>query len=230
MAGRLLYNEAHLALAFPPGFRSLRLIYELQFRVLGRDFPLDHGYPLYAALSRLCPQLHERSSHCLIGPIGGENARRGLLTVSPRSRLRLRVTEASLPIFIKLAGQSLDLAGHPLRLSVPNIRALVPAPTLVARLVTFRNAVEPELFLATARDKLRALGVAGQPSIPLLTAGPRAGEPHRRVIAIAGRRIIGYSLLVEGLDAAESLRLQEQGLGGRGRMGCGWFVGVRGGG
>ena len=38
---------------------------------------------------------------------------------------------------------------------------------------------------------------------------------------------MGYAVHIGGLNAAESLRLQEQGLGGRRKMGCGVFVPVR---
>ena len=39
--------------------------------------------------------------------------------------------------------------------------------------------------------------------------------------------IVGYSLVVEGLSAVESMLLQERGLGGRTRMGCGFFMPLR---
>ena len=39
--------------------------------------------------------------------------------------------------------------------------------------------------------------------------------------------MIGYALRVFGLTAEESIRLQEEGLGGRRRMGCGVFLPIR---
>ena len=44
------------------------------------------------------------------------------------------------------------------------------------------------------------------------------------MLRIKGKRVIGYALQVAGLTAEESVRLQELGLGGRTRMGCGFFV------
>jgi CRISPR-associated protein Cas6 len=57
--------------------------------------------------------------------------------------------------------------------------------------------------------------------------GPRAGQPRRHVIRIHGKAIVGFSVLVQGLTAEESIRLQEEGIGGRGKMGCGFFVAIK---
>ena len=44
------------------------------------------------------------------------------------------------------------------------------------------------------------------------------------MIQIKDKSIVGYALRVVGLTAEESIRLQETGLGGRRRMGCGVFL------
>jgi CRISPR-associated endonuclease/helicase Cas3 len=122
----------------------------------------------------------------------------------------------------------LDIAGNLVRLGVPAVAAIIPSATLAARLVTFKNAEDPEQFLATARIKLTELGVQGEPAIPLLPSGSRAGECQRRVVRLKGRTIVGYALLVSGLSTSDSIRLQEVGLGGRTRMGCGFFLPAKG--
>ncbi|MCI5210102.1 MAG: hypothetical protein D3910_15200 [Candidatus Electrothrix sp. ATG2] len=45
----------------------------------------------------------------------------------------------------------------------------------------------------------------------------------RRTFSIRRKKIVGYSLLVSELSAEESLALQEKGVGGRRKMGCGFF-------
>jgi CRISPR-associated protein Cas6 len=198
------------------------------FPVLGTTLPTDHGYELYAALSRLVPALHEGGRPLLVGPVLGAYAGRGLLQLDRgRSRLRFRLPAEDIPLLLPLAGKSLDVAGHALRLGVPQVQALVPAPSLTARLVTFKHSTDPARFLAVARQKLAALGVTGEPAIPLVRDGPRRGEPRRRVLRIKTRRVIGYAMHVTALTAADSLTLQEHGLGGRRRMGCGFFVPTR---
>jgi CRISPR-associated protein Cas6 len=94
-------------------------------------------------------------------------------------------------------------------------------------MVTFKHALDTTRFLAVARQKLDALGVAGEVGIPLIQSGERQGEPRRQVLRIKGRRVIGFACQVTGLTAEESLLLQERGLGGRRRMACGFFLPLR---
>ena len=106
-------------------------------------------------------------------------------------------------------------------------RTLIAAPSLIARLVTFKHANTPEQFLATARTKLIDLGLAGEPQLPIHRDGDRIGEPKRRVVRVKGVTIPGYSLIVASLSVPDSLTLQQSGLGGRTRLGCGFFEPLR---
>jgi CRISPR-associated protein Cas6 len=54
---------------------------------------------------------------------------------------------------------------------------------------------------------------------------PAAGtRGKRRTLRIKDKEVVGYEVKLEGLTVAESLNIQEQGLGGRRHMGCGVFV------
>jgi CRISPR-associated protein Cas6 len=196
---------------------------DLLFSVMGDTVPTDHAYPLYAALAGLVPAFHDPAARLRFAPLGGVPDAPGRLRLTDYSRLRIRLPEDQIRLALPLAGKKLDVAGHAVRVGVPSVTTLTPAPTLAARVVTFKHADDPTKFLATARLKLAELGVEGEPAVPLLTTGPRAGEPRRRVVRVAGKAIIGYTLLVSGLTAEHSIRLQELGLGGRTKMGCGFF-------
>src|SRR4051794_20429177 len=101
----------------------------LYFPVLGATLPSDHGYALYGALARLLPLLHEPDAPILIGPVGGDYSGDGALRLDPRrSCLRLRLPAEQIAAVLPLAGKSLDVAGHRLRLRVPRVQSLVPAP------------------------------------------------------------------------------------------------------
>lgn len=204
---------------------------EVHFPVLGSEIPTDHGYALYSALSHFTKELHGEGRQIQVGPIHGEYSGNGRLRlVAKRSRLRLRLPAEEIPIVLPLAGKRLDLDGYPIRLGVPQVLSLIPAPSLVARMVTIKTKdrqTTPEAFLDAARRKLAELGIQGEAAIPLCRSGPHAGKPKRHVLRIKGKRVIGYSLQVTGLTAEESIRLQEHGLGGRRRMGCGFFVPLR---
>jgi len=66
--------------------------------------------------------------------------------------------------------------------------------------------------------------VQGEAGIPLVRAGKHAGKPRRHVLRIKGQQVVGFSVQLTGLTAEESVTVQEHGLGGRRKMGCGFFV------
>lgn len=200
---------------------------DLAFPLLGPSLPTDHGYELYGALSRLLPALHDGLA-CRVGPVRGTYAGGGLLHLDQRhSRLRLRLAPEGIVQVLALAGRAIEVTGHHLRIGVPQVSALVPATALAARLVTIKGFTEPAGFLAAARRQLDALGVAGTAGIPLVETGTHEGKPRRRVLRIKDKKVVGFPLRVTGLTADESIRLQESGLGGRSKMGCGFFLPVR---
>jgi hypothetical protein len=221
---------------------------ELHFPVLGAEIPADHGYALYGAVSRLVPKLHTPEMALHIGPIRGSYVGNAKLRLEPRgSRLHIRLRPDDLPVVLPLAGKGLNLDGHAIRLGVPQVSALTPASALFARMVVIKassprtdRAVkasrdrvqtkryqEPEEFLAAVRRELKRQGIGAEADLPLHQAGPRAGQPCRRVLRIHGKMIVGFSVIIQGLTAEESLLIQEQGLGGRGKMGCSFFVPFR---
>lgn len=200
---------------------------DLLFTTHGGAVPTDHGYPLYAALSRVVPAFHEADAGVRFAPLTGVVGERGRLRLTERSHLRVRLPADAIPKVLPLAGQAVDVAGTTVRLGPPSVLALRPAATLQARLVTFKHCDEPERFLATAKAKLAELEVAGGLVIRVIESGPRAGEPRRRVVRVKERAIVGYAVVVSGLGADDSIRLQERGLGGRTRLGCGFFLPVK---
>jgi CRISPR-associated protein Cas6 len=189
-------------------------IVDLCFRLTGSSGPLDHGYLLYAALARVLRASHEAKwlgVHPLTGlRVGGE------LKLSRGSRLRLRLAANRIPEVLALAGKRIDVAGSLLQIGVPEIRALTPAATLRARLVNIKGFEEEAPFRDAAQRQLAALEIHGQ-----LALG------RRRVLRIKDKTIVGFQVAVSELTAEESILLQEHGLGGRRRMGCGIFVPVR---
>ncbi len=225
------------------------MLIELNFPVLGgTEIPADHGYALYGALSRLVPKLHTREMPLRIGPIRGAYVGNGKLRLDSRgSRLCVRLQPDDLPAVLPLAGKSLNLDGHAVRLGVPQVSALVPAPTLFARMVVIKASSpmldpavktsrtrektkryqEPAEFLAAIRRELERQGIGAQADLPLHETGPRTGQPCRHVMRIHGKKIVGFSVIIQGLTAEESLMIQEQGLGGRGKLGGGFFVPVK---
>jgi len=197
---------------------------EMAFPVGGTEMAADHQYALYGALSHAVSAWKAETAKLRFAPIGAEPAGKGKIRLTRGSSLRIRLPAEQITLVLPLAGSHLRIGEATVRLGVPTVRPLLPTPQLIARIVTFKHSQEPDRFLTVARQRLEELGVRGEPVIPLIERGERAGEPRRRIVRIKGKRVVGYTLLVEGLTAEESIRLQENGLGGRTRLGCGFFV------
>lgn len=217
------------------------------FTIHGTTVPADHGYPLFSAISMVLPTAHatpDGQDGFSILPINGRLTGDRRLSLTPDSRLVLRVRRDHVPVFLVLAGKTLPLPGGPIAVGVPRVSLLEPSSSLLSRLVTIkvRDMRESapgyaEAFLAAARRKVEALDIR-DPDVRLckrdraasfegkqgadLTRSPWV----RRTIAVRGKRIVGYAVKVTGLSPADSLKLQVEGLGGRRHFGCGVFVPV----
>ena len=184
------------------------VIYPLQ----GRALPRDHRRALAQALERLLPWLgdpaqagvHRINAVAGVGPTA---------LLSQRARLTLRVRRERVGDLAPLQGAPLDVGGFPLQVGqAAVVRELLPHTTLYAHLVA--TADDEELaFLDSIEHELEALGVPCQ-----RICG------RRQVIDNDGEPVTGYSLMLDGLSAAGSLRVLEAGLGRHRRLGCGLFV------
>lgn len=188
---------------------------DMAFRLTGTRVPVDHGYALYSAVSRVVPGLHG-AGDVGVHPIRGRYAGRGTLCLTPSSRLVIRLGADQIRAYLPLAGSRLDVDGCRLRVGVPEVRALRPTPALYARLVTIKGFLEPAPFLEAVWRQLQRLAVT-----PELHIG------ERRTLRVKDRQVVGFEVVATGLRAEESLRLQGAGVGGRRHMGCGVFLPLR---
>lgn len=182
---------------------------ELQFPYVAAALPSDHGYALYSAISRLIPEVHA-ADWIAIATIPGKVTGRGFIIPDPGGALRLRLPEEKGAVVRELAGKTLDLNGCALGLGAPRQTTLAPSARLDARIVTIRGFTEPAPLLEAVRRKLDDLGIFAE---------TQCGA--RRVVRIAGRTVVGFAVSLRSLDAKASLNLQEVGIGGRRRFGCG---------
>lgn len=198
---------------------------DLSFGLIGSELPVDNGYLLYSAIcSALGGHLPEGVG---VSSIGGFYLGDGLVSISKINRLRIRTPLERIPELLNLAGRFLDIGGYEIRLGVPSIQALAPAPKLISRIVTIKGFEEPDPFLEAVGRKLDELEVHAHAYIPLVKMGERKGRPMRRIVRIKNRKIIGFTVVLDGLSDSHSLNVQELGLGGRRHMGCGIFLPVK---
>src|SRR5215510_4174202 len=188
---------------------------ELQFPFTGKTLPSDHGYGLYGAISRIIPEAHS-ADWLAIETLPGAARGDGVTQLDSNASLKIRIPQDRVPLILKLAGKKLEVDGHTIRLSAPRIFLLKPWPQLYARIVTIKGFTEPEPFLDAVCRKLDEMGVKGEPVV-----GPR------RVVRVGDHTVVGFALAIHELSDEGSIILQERGLGGRRRMGCGFFSPIK---
>lgn len=209
---------------------------EVQFSLRGKTLPSDHGYLLYSAMKKVIQEtetdrpLEERKipPEVLVSSISGIPDRKGMIYLNNKSRLRLRCPSDQVRRWYKLQNQVFDLKGHLIRLIQPRLTLPESSETLKSRLVTFKlekidHSDVPRYFLESCQKGLENLEIEAQPFID----SNEDGDLARRAITIRQRKVVGYGVVVEGLKADDSLKLQRFGLGGRKHFGCGWFYPIR---
>jgi CRISPR-associated protein Cas6 len=103
--------------------------------------------------------------------------------------------------------------GHRIDIGPPSVLALKSEPELYAHRVAIRGGEDPARFDAGIRRQLDELEIRAEPI---------RGE--RRLLRLGDHAIVTHGLTVTALSDEDSLHLQEAGLGGRRKMGCGVFV------
>jgi len=173
-----------------------------------------------------------------IHPISGIPAAPGRLNLTQWSRLRFRTPVENIARLIALAGKRLALTpdgrGNGLQIGVPEIHPLTPDPNLFCRYVGIKLSeakkadLPPnrEMYLTAIKLQLDTMNIRGDVWIDD-NRDSHNREYSRRVIHIKQKAIVCYSAYVRNLSEEDSLRLQEVGIGGRRRMGCGLFLPIK---
>jgi CRISPR-associated protein Cas6 len=190
----------------------------LIFPIIGDKIPFDHGYLLYSAISRQFPIVHDIEELSIL-PITGKPEFPQNLYLTPESQLCLRLSTNKVPLIYRLAGKTLNLNTDKIRLGLPESHELEGCDRLYARLVIIRGFDEPNAFIKAVERQLESLNISAK--INLTT---KLGKPIRRTMKIKGRTLIGFGVEISELSEDNSILLQEQGIGGKHKMGCGVFV------
>lgn len=187
-------------------------VINLSFAVTGDMLPVDHGFALYGAISRKLPQYHSMEG-AFFRRIPGKYMQNGMLDIAPLSQLIFRIQYSHRKAFMKLIGSGLRVCDHDIRLGVVSVTGLEPKAELYSDLVTTRGGMEEGRFLREIERQMKSLDV----EVEDITIH------KRKIFSIHGSRLVGYSLSVSGLSEEHSLRLQSNGVGGRRKLGCGFF-------
>jgi CRISPR-associated protein Cas6 len=205
---------------------------EIQFAIEGstKTLPADHGYALYSAVKQVLQnseiETQEFPTDVKLCSIAGVPNHQGKIYLKRQSRVRLRCPADQVQTWYRLLqNQELNIRGHRIRLARPRLTLPEPSESLKARMVTFKlDAIDhpelPRYFLESCQKGLERLEIGGKTTfIP----SNENGDLARRSLRVKDKKIVGYSVVVEGLSHEDSLKLQWHGLGGRQHFGCGWF-------
>jgi CRISPR-associated protein Cas6 len=184
---------------------------DVQFEVVGSRLPVDHGYLLFQQLSKLLGWLATEEP-VGIQAIHGAETGTGELILSRRARLTVRTPAARVEELLTLSGQTIDIAGQPLRIGPGKVRPLVKHTPLFAHCVV-TGSDEETAFTADINRMLDEMRITCR-----FVCG------RRQTIAAAEGALSGYSLMLHGLPIEHSILIQQQGMGGHRRIGCGIFI------
>jgi len=172
----------------------------------------DHADALSLAVRRVLPWFDEEPEAGIL-PLSGLAKGNGVRFVGRRSRLALRLPIHRSASADSLAGARLDLGGAMLTLGASSLRPLLPARGVVYSHMVSVGVDDEIEFLARCKSLLAERGLK-----PQLITG-KAGQ-----LRTAQGLVRGFSLMLHGLAAADSLAMQEAGLGAHRALGCGLFV------
>ena len=198
-------------------------VIDLSFVVKCKCLPLEHMQPLYESLSEVLPQLKD-DKFAGIHPINGAESGNGwersndpneLIYLSRRQKMTIRLSKDYLEEAESLAGQTINVVGNDIELGKTSIKKLSDLPTTFCRSIMVDSRMDEDDFLQWAFNELKVLDI----TVRKMMAG------KERVVQLpnGGERIM-RSLMVAELKQAESIRLQQHGLGEGRKLGCGIFL------
>lgn len=186
-------------------------VIDLAFALAGDSLPLDHRFQLRDAVVSVLPWFSQEAG-AAIHPIKSSRSDEGLLLLSARTRLVLRVPRARCEAALVLVGQVLNVAGTALMIGGATQRALLGHGTVYAHLVC--GDVDDETgFAARMKAQMDTQGIRGE-----VICG------RRQTLGAGATLLRGFGVMVHGLAPEASLRLQAEGAGCNMQLGCGIFV------
>lgn len=187
---------------------------DVVFDLRGRAIALDYADRLLQELSARLPWLAGETI-AAVHPLAGVSPGDTELYFTRRARLALRLPVKRRGEARALTGARLDLGGE-VEVGEAREKPLEPAKVLYSSFVTVGES-EEQRFLEVCCQRLSEAGL-GAYAIDRLVCGKA-----RRAAGEDGEWM-GYSLMLHDLKADDSMRLQQVGLGGERKRGCGIFV------
>lgn len=199
-------------------------VVDILFAIDCRRLPVDHAHALCEALCSALPWLatdpevavHE--IHVAGSQNGWERPAHGtasFIQPSRRTRLAIRAPKERIDQLLKqLPGTAVAIADCPLAIGSGKVRPLSQETTLFARHVVGAPEEDEETFLARCAKELSRLDIRMRKAL--------CGRPSGLATPVSP--LFTRSLMLADLTVAESLLLQQRGLGPQRLLGCGIFI------
>ncbi len=197
-------------------------IVDVNFKIKCSHLPLDHAHQLSTAIIKELPWI-EQSQLAGIHLIHGAESGNGwirptnpeeLIYPSRRTLFTLRTPQKNVEDAISLEGKSISVCGTTIEFSKPTIRKLSKLTTIFARYVLTDQVDDEEAFLNEIVELLAEKNIR-----------PKKMMSGRAFTMTFPDKILdSRSLMIDGLDITESVRLQQEGLGPGRKFGCGLFL------
>lgn len=198
-------------------------IIDMSFAIKCKCLPLEHMQPLSQELYQVLPWLEDEALagiHPIYGAESGNGWERPtdpdeLLYLSRRQKMTLRLPKERIEHAEQLVGQRLDVAGNELEIGKSTVKKLSDLPTVFCRTILTQEQMDENDFLQWAFEELKRLDI----SVRKMMAG------KERIFTMSdGTQHHTRSLMIAELKQAESVRIQEHGMGEGRKLGYGLFM------
>lgn len=198
-------------------------IVDVFFNIKCKCLPLEHMHELSTSLYGVLPWLENESLAGLL-PIAGSESGNGwersndpneLIYLSRRQKMMMRLPKERLNDAEYLVGKTINVAGNDLEIGKSSIKKLSDLPTAFCRSIMINEQMEENDFLQWAFDELKNMDI----TVKKMMAG------KERIIKLPNKKErVTRSLMVAELGQAESVQLQQHGMGEGRKLGCGIFL------
>lgn len=197
-------------------------VVDLNFKINCTYLPLDHAYALHTAIKKVLPWLEDEPQaaiHLIHGAESGNGWIRpegpdDVIYPSRRTLFSIRTPNNRLEEVQRLNGSTLMLDDIPIELSKPSVRPLSKLTTIYARHLIAENSEDEDSFLKQILALLQEKNIRPKKMM--------SGRIH--TMQFPDHAIYTRSLMLDGLDVADSVTLQQEGLGAGRLYGCGIFL------
>jgi CRISPR-associated protein Cas6 len=185
------------------------------FPVTGRKLNADHNYYLFSALCYLIPRFHTLDGFSF-NTINGIPDKQGSILLGDKSILRIRLPVEHYQLTNSLIDRIFGVNTYQIKLGRPSYEAITPKERLTSRIVTIKGAETSEDFVRSCQRQLQAMEINAIVMI--------VGRCTLRITKGRPFHIAGFTTVFKNLTPEDSVKVQELGIGGKRRLGCGVFV------